>query len=453
MKAVLSFDKKYYKSLLMIALPITLQTIIQSSLSIIDQMMVGQLGEKAIAAVGFASRPTFILLYLLMGLGSGASVYCSQFWGKKDKNGIAQVMGISFIVGIVIISFFLIFSIFTPAFIISIFTTDGQVINLGAKYLIISATGFLPMLMVIVYSSVLRSTGHALLPMVSGFISVFVNTVLNYALIFGNLGFSEMGVVGAALATTIARIVEFSIIIAVIYYKKFPGAFPLAKIFNISNTLVSKIFKTTMPLMLSELLWAMGDSMFMVIYGRMGTNESAAMAISFPLQGLTMGIFSGVSVAAAVMLGNKLGADKKDVAVVYAKRFLFLSAVLSLLVGLIVVGTANLYISSFNVNPEVQQYCKQVVILFGVLVWIKVLNMVVSGGILRSGGDTKFILILDSITTWCIGVPLGAIAAFVFDLPLYWVYIFVSTEELVRLYVALKRTKSKKWANNLVEEL
>jgi len=452
-KNVFSFDKKYYKALLYIALPITLQSVIQSSLSIIDQMMVGQLGEKAIAAVGFASRPTFILLYLLMGLGSGASVYCSQFWGKKDQNGIARIMGIGFLIGISIVTVFSLFSLVWPEFIISIFTTDSNVIKLGSSYLFVSASGFVPMLMVIIYSSVLRSTEHALIPMISGFISVIVNTFLNYILIFGNFGFSEMGVSGAALATTIARLVEFLILISIIYYKKFPGAYNLLQMFNISKDLLTKLCRITLPLMLSEMLWALGDSVFIVIYGRMGTKETAAMTISFPLQGLTIGIFSGLSVAAAVMLGKKIGENKNETVVLYAKRFIFLSAVLSFIVGLLVIVFSKLYISSFNVSEEVSIYSQKIIMLFGLIMWIKVLNMVVSGGILRSGGDTKFVLVLDTISTWCIGVPLGFLAAFVFDLPLFWVYLLISFEECVRLSVALKRTRSKKWVNNLVEEL
>lgn len=443
----------FRKSLLAIAIPVSLQSLIQASLSMIDQFMIGQLGAEAVASVGIGSKGLFILLFVLSGIGGGASIYVSQYWGKGEKNKIAQVLGIALLSGGLVSMLFFLFSFFTPFHFIRLFSADRAVLDAGSAYLRLIAPGYFPLLLVIAWSSVLRSTGHTKLPLYAGFISVIINTVLNWIFIFGVAIVPAMGVEGAALATTLARCLEALILLVVVYGKKFPGAFSIKELLTISPDFVKSFAITSVPLVLTEFIWVLGDSAFSAIYGRIGTGELAAMTLTGPIQMISFGLMSGVSTAAAVIIGNELGGNNKDLARKYGRRFILLSISMSLIIGLVIVLAAPFYVSFFNVEESVAQLTIGILKLFSLVLWIKVCNMVMGNGILRSGGDTKFVMMMDTIGMWCIGVPLGILSAFVWNLPFPMVYLIVSAEEAVRMFFMMKRTGSGRWLNNLVENI
>ncbi len=442
-------NTNYYKMLLNIAIPVSIQSLIQSSLNMIDQFMIGTLGKEAIAAVGVGSRPLFIMFYILMGVSGGASIFISQYWGKKDTKNTAQALGLTIILGAVVSVFFTIFSLSLPDFFLQFFTKDKKVIELGESYLRYTSLGFIPMMLVVAYSAVLRSSGHARIPMYAGLFTVLANTLLNYLLIFGNFGFPAMGVKGAAIATSIARLSEFLIILFIIYYKKLPGAFKLRELVAIKFDFIKRYFITSIPLIITEFVWVLGDSAFSAIYSRMGTDEFAAITITFPIQMLTIGFFTGLSTATLVMLGNKLGANEHETAYNYARHFIRLAFVATVVTGFFVILLSHLYVSIYNVAPDIQDIAIKILIIFGAILWVKVLNMTIGSGVLKSGGDTRYILALDVLGMWGIGVPLGLFGAFVLKLPIHFVYILVSLEEVVRLVLGFYRTYSKKWLNNV----
>ena len=445
--------KRYYKSLLNIAIPVSLQSLIQASLNMIDQFMIGKLGEGAIASVGIGSKGLFILLFVIAGIGGGASIFIAQYWGKKEKDKIGRVLGITLLSGSFVTIIFFIISFVFPQQFISVFTKDVEILTFGTEYLKIISLGYFPMLLVVAWSSALRSTGHTKLPLYAGLISVFLNTALNYILIFGFASIPAMGIKGAAIATSLARLIEAAIIIIYAYWKKLPGSVSIRELLHIPRTFAKAFAITSIPLVLTEFIWVLGDTMFSVIYGRIGTEELAAMTITGPVQMLTIGLLTGLSTAAAVILGNELGADNKETASVYAKRFIFTGILLTALLGLMVIALSRFYVSLFNVSPSVRESAVNILMIFGIILWVKVSNMIMGNGILRSGGDTRFVLMMDTFGMWAIGVPAGFIAAFVLKLPFPLVYLIVTMEEFVRMILMYKRTRSGKWLNNLVEEL
>ena len=448
----INLDKEFIKKALVIAIPISMQSLIQSSLNMIDQFMIGQLGGKAIAGVGLGSRTLFIMTFMLFGLGSGVSIFGSQFWGKKDKKNLSQVIGISILAGILISSIFLGLSLFKSEAILKIFTSDIEVIRVGSIYQKITSISYIPLMIIIMYSSLLRSIEIIKIPMLTSFLAVGLNTFLNYILIFGNFGFPKMGVEGAAIATVITRFVEVIILLAIIYIKKLPGAFKFKEMFTISKKFAIKFGITTLPIILTEVIWSLGDTMFSFIYSHMGTNEIVAMTMTFPIQGLSIGFFTGVSSAAAIMIGKKLGAEDYKSAYSYAKKFIIFGFVGTNIMALILSVFINIYTSIYNVEYEVKSLVVKTLIVFLFVLWVKVSNMIIGSGILRSGGKTKYTLYIDFFGMWIIGVPLGLFSAFVLKLPIYYVYMLISFEEVVRLGICLYLTKSKKWIRNIVNE-
>lgn len=442
-------EKSYFKAMLTIAVPVSIQSLFQASLSVIDQFMVGKLGENAIAAVGLGSRFPAIFLVTLSAVGTTTSIMVSQYWGVKDEKNIKNVVGGNLLFGFIITVIFLLLSSLFPVQVLSVYTKDPKIIGMGSRYLIINAVGYIPMLLITIYASVLRSTGHVKVPMYAGVFAVVLNTVLNYVLIFGKFGLRQMDYIGTAYATTIARFLEAMLLIAFAYANKYPGAYKIKQLFNIKSDFIKKILIIAAPLFINEFLWALGETMYSIVYGRMGTNEISAMTLTYPIQNICIGLFTGLGSAAGIMVGNKLGQGDSETAFMYSRKFVRLGIAGSVILGILLTGFSNLYTSVFNISSQLRNCTSSLLTMYSIVLWIKVSNMVIGGGILRSGGKTKYTLYLDMIGTWGIGVPVGFITAFLLKLPIQWVYLFISSEEFVRLIIGLKIMYSRKWMNNL----
>jgi putative MATE family efflux protein len=442
-------EKSYYKTMLAIAIPVSIQSLFQASLSVIDQFMVGQLGEEAIAAVGLGSRFPFIFLVTLGAVGCTTSIMVSQYWGKKDTKSIASVFGGNLLFGIGITVIFSLISLMFSKQVLGMYTSDMKIVKLGSEYLVINAISYVPMLLIMIYASVLRSTGHVKSPMYAGVFAVVVNTILNYLFIFGKFGLPEMGFIGTAYATTITRFLEAGLLIAFTYVNKYPGAYKIKDMCDTSSVVMKKILVIASPLLINEFMWAVGETMYSIIYGRMGTSEVASMTLTYPIQSLSIGLFAGVSSAAGIMIGSKLGLGENELAFKYSKRFIKMGIIGSAVFGILLVACSNLYISVFNISSDLKACTFKLLVVFSIVLWIKVSNMIIGGGILRSGGKTKYTLYLDLIGTWGIGVPIGFVAAFVFKLPIHLVYLIISGEEFIRLIIGVKIMYSRKWMDNL----
>ncbi|SHI59582.1 putative efflux protein, MATE family [Clostridium cavendishii DSM 21758] len=443
--------KSYYNAILQIAIPVSTQSLFQASLSVIDQFMVGQLGQEAIAAVGLGSRFPFVFLVTLTAIGATTSIMVSQYWGKKDNKNITNVFAGNLIFGMIITLIFSIISLSFSKQVLGFYTKDSNIIKLGSEYLIINAISYVPMLLITIYASILRSTEHIKSPMYAGVFAVILNTLLNYILIFGKIGLPTMGFLGTAYATTITRFLEAVLLIAFTYINKYPGAYKLKDISNVSFEFMKKIFIIAIPLLINEFMWALGETMYSIVYGRMGTAEVASMTLTYPIQSLSIGLFSGVSSAAGIIIGNKLGVGENELAFKYSKKFVRLGIIGSVVFGVLLVACSNLYISVFNIASDLKECTFKLLVMFSIVLWIKVSNMIIGGGILRSGGKTKYTLYLDMLGTWGIGVPIGFFSAFVLKLPIQWVYLIISGEELVRFIVGLKIMYSRRWMRNLTE--
>lgn len=453
MKKLIFSDKIFYISLINLAMPIVLQNLVSSALNLVDTVMIGQLGETEIASVALANQIFFLLILFLFGISSGAGIFHAQFWGKGDIPNIRRVLGISLICGILTSLIFTLASLIIPTHILAIFSKDANVIAMGGSYLRIVSLSFIMTAVSFCYSFTLRCTGNAGLPTVISFIALGINTALNYVLIFGVFGFPQLGVEGAAIATVFARFVEMALMLAAIYARKLVPAASLKEMLDLKLDFIKKFFVTMAPVVLNEVLWSLGVTMYSVAYARMGTGVIASINIASTVERIALVLFMGMANACAVIVGNKIGEGDEHTAFLYAKKLAVIGTFMGIVMGGIVVLSTGWILSVFKISQEVYNDARYVIVIFGIIMVFKVFNMINIVGILRSGGDTKFSLILDTLGVWLIAVPLAFVGGLVWSLPVAMVYLLVNLEEVFKLGFGLKRFLSGKWINNLVKHI
>lgn len=450
MTKIFKMDKAFYKKALVIALPIVIQNFITSSLNIVDTMMIGKLGENEIAAVGIANQYFFLLNILIMGLFSGIGIFISQYFGKKDDKNIKKLVGIGLIAAIVVGGIFTLIAQVAPEGIISIFNKDGQVIKLGAEYLVIVSISYIFTAITFNYGIASRCIEKTAVPMVASSIALLTNTVLNYCLIFGNFGMPKLGVEGAAIATLIARVIEFIIMVGYVYYSKNMLAANVKELFSFDFSFAKRIWITILPVLLNEACWGLGSVMYNVIYGRIGTQAIASVQIATTINNLFMVVIFGIGNAALVMVGAKVGKGEYDKAKEYGKNFLVIGTVIGIIIAVSLSLSANAVVSIYDVSEQVKVWSKLILYVTSIVMIVRVYNIIAIVGVLRGGGDVKVSFLIEGITMWCIGVPLALVGAFVFNLPVYLVYALCTFEEITKAVACFKRMRSNKWIKNLV---
>jgi putative MATE family efflux protein len=446
-------DKIFFKSMLKLAIPIVAQNLILSSLNLVDNIIIGGLGEQAIASVGLANQYFFLLNLLLFGITSGSSIFIAQYWGNKDIVNIKKVLGICLITGGIAAFIFTLGALLLPEQILSIFSRDTAVIIEGSKYLRIICWSYIITSVTFAYSFTLRSTGQVKIPMVVSVIALAVNTVLNYMLVYGLAGFPKLGTDGSAIATLIARTVEMLLMLFAVYRNKNIIAAKFTEMFHLSTAFIKNFFKVTIPVILNESIWSLGVTLYAVVYARMGTAVIASTNISSTVERITWVIFMGLGNACAIMIGNKIGEGNEKEAFLYAKRFIILGPSFAIIAGVMVALNSHYILLAYNISPLVYEYASKNLIVFSIFLWAKVFNFTSIVGILRSGGDTKFCLFLDAAGVWLVGVPLAFLGGLVWHLPVYYVYALVFMEEIFKFIFGLPRILSKKWINNLTDRV
>lgn len=444
-------DKKFIKTMLVLALPIVAQNLILSSLNLVDNIIIGGLNATAIAAVGLANQYFFLLNLVLFGISSGSSIFIAQFWGNKDIKNIKRVLGLSLITGVSAAFIFTIFGLIYPKQILNIFSKDIAVINMGSEYLMIIVFSYVLSAVTFAYSFALRSIRQVKAPMYISGIALGINTFLNYSLIYGMFGLPRLGVRGSALGTLIARTIEMSLMLFIVYKNKYPIAASFNELFDLPKEFVKRFYKTVSPVIFNESIWALGVSIYSAIYAHIGTDAIASTTISSTVERIIWVIFMGVGSACAIMIGNKIGEGKEEEIFLYAKRFIILMPVSAAFMGVIVYFISPLFLIPYNISPVVLGYARRNLIVFSFFLAFRAFNFTSIVGILRSGGDTIFSLFIDLGGVWLVGVPLAFLGGIVLKLPVYYVYAMASCEELFKVAFGLPRILSKKWINNLTK--
>jgi putative MATE family efflux protein len=444
-------DGEYYRRLVKIGLPIALQQLIMSSLNMVGVVMVGQLGEAPIAAVGLANQIFFLLNLVLFGITSGSAMFTAQLWGKRDIYNIRKVLGLALTLGLITASVFLLIAEVFPEQALSVYSSDPVVIDLGSDYLRIIGFSFILYAISFCYSSVLRSTGDVQTPLIVTITALTLNTFLSYTLIFGKLGLPALGVQGAAIAVLSSRVVECAVLLWLTYRKDSPAAGRINELFRYNRQFARTVLKPVLPVVGNEILWSLGITAYNVVYARLGTESFAAMNIMGSIEQMAFVLFQGIGHACAIMVGNQIGAGEEEQAFRYGARSETLGILGGGLVGLIILACRPFLLSLYNVSPQVLDYVYRVLTIMALLLWLRVSNMILYIGIIRSGGDTRFGFLMDGVVIWVVGVPLAFIGAFILHLPVYWVYFLVMSEELTKWVLGLYRFFSHKWIHNLAQ--
>lgn len=443
-------DRRFYSSMFKLAIPITIQQLVSSSTNLLDVLMIGQLGETAIAAMGLSNQIFFLLALFLFGISSGSAIFTAQYWGKNDMINLRKVMGIGLTMAITVALFYTLVALLIPKTVLSIYTKDQAVIELGSQYLQIVGFGYVFTAITLTYMSVLRSTQNVRLPMTISVIALSTNVFLNYCLILGNFGFPALGVRGAAIGTLIARILEFALILFFSYRLHTAAAAKFAELrYNFSFFM--QVIKTSLPAAINEVLWSLGITTYYAVYARIGTEAIAAVNITSTIENMTFVIFIGAANSCAIMIGNQIGAGEEKDAFIYGSRFLILSIALSFIMGVLVLLLRPAILSLYNIEPISYEYAYRIQFIYAISMWIRVSNLILFIGILRSGGDTRYALMVEMASIWLIGVPAALIGGFVLHWPVYYVYALVLSEEIVKLSIVLPRFFSRKWIHNLTE--
>ncbi|MCR3921961.1 MAG: MATE family efflux transporter [Firmicutes bacterium] len=442
--------REFYSTMFRLAIPIAMQSLVASSLNMVDTLMIGQLGQSELAAVGLANQIFFLLMLFLFGTNSGAAIFTAQYWGQKDIPNIRRVTGLTIITGGVVALFFSVVVLLFPAQLLRLFMDNTVVVQLGEEYLQIVAFSYVFTAISFAYSNQSRSVENAVLPMTVSGISLLCNTFLNYVFITGHFGFPALGVKGAAIATLIARVLEMVLLLFLIYRSNHLLAARWSELFDLSAAFIKRFFQTCYTVILNELFWALGVMMCNAAYARMGEQAYAAVQMTLPIQNISFVLFHGMSSACAVMLGAQIGASQDEKAFLCAKKFAVLGPALALLVGTGIIAMSSWLLSGYNVPDNIKTDAEKILIVFAFFLAAKVFNLINIVGILRSGGDTRFTLLLDSGGIWTIAVPLAFLGGLVWKLPIYQVVALVSLEEIFKIIFGLKRLYSKKWVRNIV---
>jgi putative MATE family efflux protein len=446
-------DPEYFPNVRKIALPIIIQQLMFSGLNMLGVIFVGQKGDASVAAVGLAGQIAFLLNLVHFGIISGAAMFTAQFWGRQDIPNLRRVLGLCLIFAISASFIFFTLSQLFPSQILQIYSRDAEVVALGTNYIRIFSWTFLFFAITFSYALVLRSTGNVKTPTAISVGALILSTFLSYSLIFGRFGLPELGIQGAAVAAVIARALECVTLLAVTYAQKSPVAASLRELTDFDAAFVGKVIKPMSPVILNELFWALGITSYNVIYGRMGTAPYAAMNIVNTIEQVAFVIFIGISNATSVLVGNRIGAGQEEEAHQYAGRSLGLGIVGGMLIGVVLQFVKAPILSLYNVSPEVIESASRVINIVSVFLWIRVNNMTIVVGILRAGGDTRYSLFLDGFIIWLVGVPMAYLGAFVFHLPVYFVYLCAMSEEVTKWILGMNRWRSRKWINNLAAQV
>ncbi|MBJ6360077.1 MATE family efflux transporter [Paenibacillus sp. GCM10012307] len=448
-----TLDLQFRIDMRKLVLPSVLQMLVGNSFSLINTLMVGSLGDAAVAAIAAAGQISFILSMILSAI-FGITAFITQFYGKADRMNMRKAFGLMLISSVVIT---LVVCALVSGFkepILSLFMKDEVAVAYGVHYLSVIVFVYLINSIKDVYGSALGSIGQVKLTLVVGVIAMIVNVGLDYVLIYGKLGFPRYGIVGAAWATLVSSMIGAILLIGYVYWKKYEINLKLRELFSLDWPFIKKVYGTTLPLLFHEGMWSIGNMLYAVAFGHLGVAALATFQLANTFQGYFMvGIF-GFAYAAKVMIGQKLSLESPDEAIVYARKFTRIGLYAALIASVVILLISPFLYKLFpNLSTEVQSSFRNIMIIQALVMVMFFLNNLWIVGMFRAGGDNLYTMNLILITTWVITLPLVFAGAYWFRWPVEWVYLMFTLEEVSKACIGFFRYRSNKWARNLVRDL
>ncbi|MBO4861929.1 MAG: MATE family efflux transporter [Firmicutes bacterium] len=446
-------DSGFYRKVARIAIPVALQGLVSSSLTLLDNMMVSSLSETALSSVNLGVQLFNIQWMMVFGFCTGCSTFLTQFWGAKDIRNIRRVMGFAMVNAMVLSLIFFCLGRFFPLQVMSIYTRDPAAAALGAEYLKTASVNFLFIAVINPLSASLRATQQTRIPMFISFGAFVTDLFFNYCLIFGHFGFPRLEVRGAALATVMARALEFTLMVLMVFARKNPLRGPLKGLFAFDRNLAARVYKNSVFTTLNETLWSGANSAMSAAYGHIGTLQFAAFSASITVMNLFLMCMFSLGDASLILIGARIGEGKKDEAFETARRLRRLALIMGTCAGVLIAVFAGIILKIFDLSPEGFTTARQIMYVHAVFCPLNLTNGVMVSGILRAGGDTRFAAITEILLMWLISVPLAFIGALWLKLPITIVVLMVSAETVIKFFVLRRRFRSGKWLNYMIEGL
>ncbi len=442
------FSARFFK----LAIPLAIQSLLSSSVTFLDTLMIGQLGETAIAAVGLGNQLFFFSSLFFFGLSSGISILIAQFWGKNDLAMIHRIMGLGYTIAITGSLIFTTIALTIPEVVLRLFTADQEVIRQGAVYLRTVGISYLIVAPCFVIDATFKSTESMKISSIVAGITIIINCLGNSLLIFGLGPFPELGIQGAAIATVIARCVQLSLLLLVSYRGKGHATkASLSALMHYHKPLVKRFVAVSLPVLAHEMVWSLGMVVYNMVLARMGTDIIASVNVANGLWNLFFIIAISIAHSSAVLIGKELGGGDIERTHVLGRRFLQMSFFSGFILMGFVILCSFILPHLVDVSPQSRQYIQQIVLIRAFCLPIVSCNITLFISILRSGGDTKMAFLIENSVLWLWGVPAIILCGLVLKLPLMVVMMVIVIEEIIKMSLGFWRVKSDKWANNLTE--
>lgn len=442
----------FYRTVIALVVPMALQNLINVGVTAADVIMLGAVGEDALSGASLAGQVQYIMTLFLFGLTSGATVLTAQYWGKGDKDAIEKILGIAVKTAVFVTALFTAAALVVPGLLLRIFTSDPVVIAEGIKYLRIVAFTYVMIGITQAYLYIMRSVERVIVATVVYLLSLICNIIMNSIFIFGLFGLPAMGVSGAALGTLCARILEVVLVAGYARFFNKDIKLRLRYVIHTDKVLFGDFMKYALPVVINEVMWGLGTAANTAILGHMGSPVVAANSVAQVARQLATVVSFGLSSAAAIYLGKTIGEKKMEHARAYAKRFIGLSLIMGVLGGAVILIASPVASAFLSLSAEAKDYLRIMFFVMSYFVVGQAFNTTMVVGIFRSGGDTRFGLILDVSTMWCCSILLGFLAAFVFKLSVPVVYMILMSDEIIKIPITSWRYRSCKWLRDVTRD-
>ncbi|MCQ2513017.1 MAG: MATE family efflux transporter [Lachnospiraceae bacterium] len=437
--------KELYLTMIKVAWPIALQALITVGVNLMDTIMLSSMGDAQLSASTLGGNFFSLLNIMCMGIGMGASVLTARYYGMNKPQSLKKTITIMLRFSTVLGILFTIATALFPTTIMSVYTSDPNTVKYGAIYLLWIVPTFFTGSFTITLTTVLRSVKLVKVPLVSSLISFFANIFFNWIFIFGKLGAPRMEIAGAALGTTIARVIEFIIIAGYFFVIDKRIHYRVKDLFMKCSDLVKEFFKISIPVLISDTLLVLGTNVMSIIMGHIGSTYVAANAVSSIVMQLVNVFSQSISNASGIITGNKLGQGKVDDAMSDGYAFTGMGVILGVFGAAVIMALRDPVINSYNISPEAKEIAQSIMLALAVLVIFQMTNSILTKGVLRAGGDTRFLMIGDILFLWVASIPFGALAGLVWHWPPFWIATMLRIDQVFKCVWCLWRLKSGKW--------
>ena len=434
------------KEIVRLALPIALQQFMTALVGACDAIMLGKLSQDAMSAVSLATQVTFVFNLFMFAFMAGENMFVAQYYGKGDYTGISQVFSLVTKICGCIAVVFLAGTLFFPEQLMRILTNEETLIVLGSEYLRVIGISYVFSGIAQIFLAIMKNCGAVNMSTLINGVMVILNIALNAVFIFGLSGFPKMGIKGAALATVLATVVQFLWSVGYVLCRIRAVKFSLR---SCEKKLFGRFWQKRVPLLINNLAWGIGFSMYSVIMGHLGTDAVAANGIANISKNLVVCFCLGLGNAGSIIVGNRLGADRLQEAKEVGETLTKTAIIAGIVSGLVLIALSPFITKMVDLTPTARGYLQKMLLISSYYIAGKSVNCMTIGGIFAAGGDSKFGMLCDSVTLWCIIVPLGCICAFILKLPVMVVYFVLNLDEIIKLPVVYKHYKKYKWIKNL----